>query len=675
MKIEVANIHTSYGIVLTDPLQHMEKVLQQLELTKLRPKQKKILKYLGAHQDVFGLLPTGYGKSVCYIVPHLLTNKNVIVISPLIALMQDQNDTLRSLGITTVCFNSSNPTLYGNILGKSQLQQIMEGTLKGILYFSPEKFIQSESLVTRLVKKDNLALIAVDEAHCVATWSDFRNSYRQLGCIRKWLSCAKGIKVPILALSASVPPSMLAAIASELKLVNPRLVKASFWKNNLSLTFLRKTNLHNDLQLITEEIQTHTSHIKGKTLIYCKTQAETQKLAEGLQVLGISAVYYHGGLEPSRRREIQTRYKMNQNGVMVATIAFGMGIDIPDIHLLVHYGVSRDIESYYQEIGRAGRDKQAATCLSFYSPADFSLNRRFANQIESASHRQRQIDACVNLEKLIVNNTCRMQQLVTYFGESADRTCGRCDICLHEKDTSIEESHTKPLQIPPKTCSLEILSALVHLGYGCGLRTLASILTGGKGKRVNPKMRGLAEYGRLSRYTQKIVGEWIQQLHFAGYLREHSSGRDGVNFLKISAEGSKLLVTLQTQIQKSLQVLIKTLRPRLIRWKRYNCNNCNNYNNRNTVSVKTKSCQGFQVSLELLKDWRYRKARERSIPPYCILSNNTLKILVENRPKDRHSLLQVKGIGAHKLEEYGDELLELLGDSSKRSSKVNVADG
>ena len=624
----------------------MDVSLKRLGIAKLKPKQRKILKYINLRQDVFGLLPTGYGKSVCYIIPHLLTGKNVIVISPLIALMQDQYSNLQALGIPAVCFNSCNPTLYGNLLQEGQLDQIRDGDLQGILYFSPERFIQSKSLVDTLVKRDCLALVAVDEAHCVTTWSDFRSSYNQLSCIRKWLNQTANKRIPLLALSASVPPSMLTCIAKELCLDQPRLVKASFWKNNLSLEFLPKKSFQCDLTNIIDEIR----ECDGKTLIYCKTQAGTQKIAEGLQSQGISAVYYHGGLDSGKRKYIQNGYKQNPKGVMVATIAFGMGIDIPDIHLIIHYGISRDIESYYQEIGRAGRDKQAASCITFYSPADFCLNRRFANQIESATHRQRQIDACVNLERLVKTRTCRMKLLTDYFGESLDRVCDRCDVCMSTDNPKSEQS---PTVLPGTMVTHIILSALHNLGYGCGLRTLAGILTGSKGKRINTKMRSLSEYGRLTKYTQKQVGDWIQQLHYVGYLREHSSGLEGITFLKISPQGCAWYNSFTPRINLANQVLIKRLVP-LFRIKA------------KSVQIKKPTTQcnltlqgNSEEYLSVLRKWRYQKAKQRSVPPYFILTNKTLELIAQAKPSDKQALLTIKGMGVKKIEQFGEELLTI----------------
>lgn len=561
----------------------MDAALKRLSIEKLRPKQRKILKYLLRGEDVFGLLPTGYGKSACYIIPHLLTGKNVIVISPLIALMQDQFTSLERCGVPAVCFNSHNPTLAlssdkNGPCGGHLLAQLRSGERTGVLYFSPEKFLAHERLIHDLAAADRLALVAVDEAHCVVTWSDFRNSYQRLGCIRDWTTppTSSHKPPPLLALTASAPPSLLESLVVGLRLRSPRLVQASFWKPHLSLQFREKEGFEKDVAAIAEEIET----TETKTVIYVKTRDATIKLAKALQSR-VSAEYpvsyYHGGMEGGARLQTQTAFSHQPQGVMVATIAFGMGIDIPDIHLIIHYGVSRDIESYYQEIGRAGRDGGAAECIAFYNRADFALNRRFASDIRDVEHRQRQLDACMNLERLIRGRGCRMLALMAYFGETPENggkgkrcerceRCERCDNCeRHSESSEHQESSAHQGGVlsdasdPPLTSDVwltyQTLSFLQGLGYGCGITKLAGVLTGGRAKSITFHMRNRPEYGCVRNTTQKDLRPRLETIQDAGHLQCSSMGSSGMTFLVVSPQGRKWITEMGPRIQAAFDTL------------------------------------------------------------------------------------------------------------------------
>jgi len=387
-----------------------------------------------------------------------------------------------------------------------------------------------------------------------------------------------------------------------------------------------------------------------KTVIYCKTQRETENLAKRLAHLlqgdDIPVSYYHGGLDATSRLQTQEAFTNQGRGVMIATIAFGMGIDIPDIHLLIHYGISRDIESYYQEIGRSGRDGGAGECIAFYGRGDFSLNRRFAMKINNTEHRERQLEACVTLERLIRNPECRMQNLIAYFGEDVGKPCDRCDRC---EEPVVQTK--PPTQISPITSYLA-LSALIGLEYGCGLNTLTGILNGSKSKKMNSRMRLLKEYGSLLRTTQPVIRAKLDDLLYEGFLQQQNTGKDGFTFINISMSGREWL----KQYSRTIHLVLTTLDTS--RFSEY----CRRYIRHQKTLRKTNKpiSTSTPVTKSTLHEWRRDIARKLSVPAFYVVSNETLGLLDTIRPKTVADLLSVKGIGPKKIRDYGEDLLKIL---------------
>ena len=522
----------------------IKKHLELLGLNKLKSHQKDIINNFIQNKDTIGILPTGYGKSICYILPHLLSKKNVIVISPLISLMEDQHLSLEKKNINSILFNSNNHKIYSSKNSNDELSKIKDGSIKGILYFSPESFIKREFLIRDLLKSNSISLIAIDEAHCVDTWSEFRNSYNSLSCIKDWLNYLK-INIPLLALTATATPETINILKKKLNLENPEIIKASFYRNNLSINIVKKHNLTYDIAKITHLIKNNNQ----KTLIYSKTIDDSEKISELLNNLGLNSKYYHGQMTSKQRKLTQLEFTDGDCNVMVATIAFGMGIDISNINLIIHYGVSKDLESYYQEIGRGGRDGSNTDCYLFWSKKDFQTNRHFLNNIKNIHFREKQMQKTLSIEKFIYNNQCRMKHILNYFGEDTFISCGKCDCCKGIIKNKSSEVGIIYMYLLFKT--------LNDLGYGCGSNTLVGILTGAKNNRIKEEMKMLTTFNSLKDFKKQELSDIIRQLHHEDYFIEKKINGTNGSYLKLSEKALIWFKNNEFIINKSKKILEK----------------------------------------------------------------------------------------------------------------------
>ena len=522
--------------------------LKILGIKKLKPQQKEIINNFLQNKDTLGILPTGFGKSVCYILPHLITGKNVIVISPLISLMEDQYRLLHNQGIDSILFNSTNHKHYGNDSDNpdSELSRLKKGLLKGILYFSPESFLKREHLVRELLKSESIALISIDEAHCIDTWSEFRNSYNYLSCIRDWLKYLN-INLPLLAVTASATKYTQSVICNKLKLIKPNIIQASFYRDNLALKVIKKNKFNTDLVKIKNIINAESVTNK-KVLIYAKTIEDCEKITELLNLYKLKSDTYHGSLSPKKRKLIQENYTGNKLNIIVATIAFGMGINITNINLIIHYGISKDLESYYQELGRGGRDGDLCKCYLFWSKKDFQTNRYFLNNIKNSKFRDNQMERTIEVEKFIYNTSnCRMGQILNYFGESECIACNKCDACTDPKTSDLTDVGIFYKYLIAKT--------FFDLGYGCGSNTLICILTGKKNNRIKYDMKQLNTYNSLTKIKKDDLSDIIRVLHHQEFLSEQKIKGCSGSFLKLSPDGLKWIKLNKDKIEKSLSII------------------------------------------------------------------------------------------------------------------------
>ena len=381
----------------------------------LKPEQFNIInKIVNDKNDILGILATGFGKSICYQMPYLITKKCVIVVSPLIALMKDQMTELKKLKIPVTVLNST----------CKNKEEIMDDILAGnnmVIYITPEYMENCEAFLKMLVENDQLALIAIDEAHCVSTWGlDFRKSYTLLKNIRDWIDSS----VPILALTATASKKVRKDIIKILQLEDPDTIVGDFDRKNLYISVKKRSkDPHDDLF---ELLNKYKNDYK---IIYCKTREETEKIAESITNMGFPSLPYHAGLSSKKRDEIQQKFIDGEFKTMVATIAFGMGINIKSVRLVIHYNCPKNIESYYQEIGRAGRDGLPSECHLFYSKKDFIINKLFLDSIKDPKHKAYQEEQINNIEKYVYSSKCR-RNILKNFDENYEKSeCSNCDNC------------------------------------------------------------------------------------------------------------------------------------------------------------------------------------------------------------------------------------------------------
>ena len=444
----------------------------------LKAEQFTIISNVLDGKDVFAILATGFGKSICYQLPTMISKKCVIVISPLIALMHEQGEEMKSKNIPVCVFNSTK--------NQSEKDYIQYNLLKGeykLIYMTPEYLIKSEEFIKKLVEKDNLAMICIDEAHAVSTWGlDFRVSYTKLNIIREWIP-----EIPILTLTATASTKVKDDVSKMLGLVNPFEVIGNFDRPNLNIkVYPRSENIIVNIGSLLEKYKNEY------IIIYCKTRDETDTLAETINNFGIKCESYHAGIADKKRTEIQQDFIDSKFKCIIATIAFGMGINIPTVRLVIHYNCPKNMESYYQEIGRAGRDGLPSECVLFYSKKDFYVNRLFLKTITDDSHRMYQESQIRLIEKYVYASDCRRKLLLINFGQKID-SCTNCDNCINK--LNISEKEILPIKMIDYTKEiylyLNLMNRIDNI-FGSGMSVYILI---GKSSKVKEYMCKFEQYG------------------------------------------------------------------------------------------------------------------------------------------------------------------------------------
>ncbi len=579
-----------------------------------RGQQAEIIKHLSSGGDCLVLMPTGGGKSLCYQIPALLRNGVAIIVSPLIALMQNQVVALHELGVRAAFLNSSLSQQEAYLVEQELLADKLD-----LLYVAPERLLTSRFLY--LLKKTTVALFAIDEVHCVSQWGhDFRPEYSQLSILHEQFP-----QVPRIALTATADTVTRAEIIERLGLKKAKVFVSSFDRPNIRYQIVDKTNSKS--QLLTFIQAEH----RGKAgIVYCLSRKKVDETAAWLAEKGVSAIAYHAGMDAQQRSMNQQRFLREDGIVMVATIAFGMGIDKPDVRFVAHLDLPKSIEGYYQETGRAGRDGQTANAWMTYGLGDVIQLRRMIN--ESSAHEQFKRVATTKLEAMLAlceTTTCRRIRMLNYFGEMTTETaCGNCDICLD------------PPQVWDATEAVQkALSCAYRTGQQFGAGHLIDVLRGNQTERVKEWCHDrVSTFGIGQDFPVKTWRAVFRQIVALGLLTTDSGGF-----------GSLCLTQASRPVLKGQQKIY--LRQQIKQKK-----TVNNRSNDELITFTSEECKLW----ERLRDWRAKTAKEHGVPAYVIFHDATLRELVRSCPQTEEDLRQIAGVGVRKLERYGDHLMQIL---------------
>jgi ATP-dependent DNA helicase RecQ len=608
-------------------------VLQQVwGYPAFRGPQDTIVRHVIAGGSGLVLMPTGGGKSLCYQVPALCRPGLAVVVSPLIALMQDQVAALQQLGVAAAALHSGLEGAEAAAV-KRRLQQ---GRLD-LLYVSPERLLAGDLLeqLAALPGAEPLALFAIDEAHCVSQWGhDFRPEYIQLGLLADRFPA-----VPRLALTATADPRTRTEIVERLRLQEGQVFLASFDRPNIRYLLRAKDQPGRQLQAFLAD------HRGEAGIVYARSRSRVDQLARELQAAGFDAVAYHAGMGGEQRSAALQRFRNEAAVVVVATIAFGMGIDKPDVRFVAHVDLPKSLEAYYQETGRAGRDGLPALAWMLHGPGDIPQLRRFIDD-SAAPAEQKRIEHG-KLEALIAYSEapgCRRQVLLRHFGEELAEPCGNCDGCLEPRELA-------DLTVPAQ----KLLSAVVRTGQRFGAAHVVDVLLGSSTERIRQlEHDGLSVYGIGRELDRSQWRTLVRQLTGLGYLQPVPEGRGGLQL------GPQELVRPVLRGDTTLQLPLA-----LPQRERRRGGGGGREPGPDGTAVEAAVDAGL---LAALKDWRLEQARLQGVPPYVVFHDRTLLELAACRPQQRHELAGIGGIGAAKLERYGEQLLTVLRQGAAQRS-------
>ncbi|MGX9134486.1 DNA helicase RecQ [Rummeliibacillus sp. JY-2-4R] len=561
--------------------------------------QVNIIEHILSGASCLCVMPTGGGKSVCYQIPALMLEGTTIVISPLISLMQDQVDTLLEMGIEAAYINST--------LSQIEIQDTISNALAGhykLLYIAPER-LESESF-RNLLTQLSVPLIAVDEAHCISQWGhDFRPSYRAIGRLTKLFSK----KPTVVALTATATPAVRDDICQQLNIDDKNTVITGFARDNLSFSVVIGQNKE---RYVKDFLKKNAQEVG---IIYAATRKTVDHLYEVLKKAGLRVSKYHAGLSETTRIAEQNRFLHDEASVMVATNAFGMGIDKSNVRFVIHYQLPKNMESYYQEAGRAGRDGLPSECVLLYAPQDVQTQRFLIDQTDDRERISQELRKLQSMVDYCHTEHCLQQYIVNYFGENGEEKCGKCGNCTDQRevfDVTVE-------------CQ-KVLSCVIRMGQKFGKTMVAQVLVGSK----NQKMRSfgfetLSTYGLMKEMTIKDVTNFIEFMIAEEILAVNQGSMPTVY---VTPKGKEVLLS-------NLKVKRRGI-------------------------VETKQIVKEDPLFEELRVIRKQLADEANVPPFVIFSDKSLRDMCAKKPSTHYEFLEVNGVGQNKLEKYGDIFLNVI---------------
>jgi ATP-dependent DNA helicase RecQ len=593
--------------------------------SSFRGEQQSIVEHVSAGGDALVLMPTGGGKSLCYQLPALLRDGVGIVVSPLIALMQDQVDALQQLGVRAAFLNSS----LDAEAAREVTQRLLSGDLQ-ILYVAPERLLMPHflNLLEQIEMGTGIALFAIDEAHCVSQWGhDFRPEYRKLTVLHERFP-----QVPRIALTATADAPTRAEIVERLTLEDAQQFVSSFDRPNIRYRVTQKDNARQQLEAFLD-----AEHPNDAGIIYCLSRRKVEETADWLKSRGWDAQPYHAGLDASVRNANQRRFLREEGVIMVATVAFGMGIDKPNVRFVAHLDLPKSMEGYYQETGRAGRDGLPANAWMTYGLGDVVSMRKMLDSGDAPEERKQverqKLDALLGFCE---STACRHQTLLRYFGEAHGGNCGQCDNCLSPVDTW---DATQAAQMA--------LSCVYRTGQRFGVAHLVDVLLGKMTPRVEQfRHNQLSTFAIGKELSQQQWSSVFRQLVAAGYLETDIEAYGG---LKLSAAARPVLrseseVWLRRDSEVDKRKVSKA--------------------GRGASAKEAYTAVSEDPLWYLLKDKRTELAREQGVPPYLIFHDSTLLEILNRRPTNLKEMGLINGVGQAKLERYGAEFLQVLAEAS-----------